>query len=106
MLAHEGGGVLFDLGLFGDDLCLGRIHVGLQVLGIEPGEHLPGRNPVTDIHGTLDDLPADTERQLGLHPGLDIAGQRDVDGVVGQLDLLHENPWPVLLDRFLFVAST
>ncbi|MNE59343.1 hypothetical protein D3C80_1544290 [compost metagenome] len=49
LLAHERRGALFDQGLFGHHLRLGRVDIGLQVLGIEPGQHLFGRHPVTDI---------------------------------------------------------
>ncbi|MNR29857.1 hypothetical protein D3C85_1472720 [compost metagenome] len=61
LLAHERGGGLFDPRLFGNYLRLGRIDAGLQILRIEPGEHLSGRHPITDIDRALDDLAGDAK---------------------------------------------
>jgi len=77
----------------------------LQVFRVEFGEHLFGRNPVTDIDRALDDLATDAERKLGLHPRMNIAGQGDRGAEIGRFDLLHENPWKVLLDLCFFTTS-
>src|SRR3546814_368152 len=92
LLAHERRRTLLDPRLFGGHLSLGGVDTGLQVLGVEPGEHLSGRNPVTDIHLALDDLAAHAKRQIGLHPGLDIPGEGHRGGIFGGHGLLHENP--------------
>ncbi len=98
MLANEGRGGLFDPSLFGNDLSLGRVDSGLQVFRVEFGQHLFGRNPVTDIDHTLDDLAAHAERQFGLYSRLDVAGECHRGGVIRWFDLLHEDSWAVLLD--------
>ena len=104
LLANESGGGLFDSGLFGNDLRLSRVDAGLQVLGIEFGQHLFGRNPITDIDRTLDDLAANAERQVGLDPRLNITGQGHRRRVIRRFYLLHEYPRTVLFDRF-FIAT-
>ena len=103
-LAHEGGGRLFDPRLLGHNLGLGGIDVGLQVFGIELGQHLLGADAIAHVHHALDDLAAHTEGQIGLHTGLDIAGQRDCCGKIRRLHGLHEYP-RVLLGLSLFLAT-
>ncbi len=100
LLTHERCGALLDPCLLGDDLGLSGIDVGLQILGIEFGQHLPGADPVADIDHALDDLATDPERQFGLHPGLHIAGQGHGSRVIGGFDLLHKDPWQVLRRGF------
>ncbi|MNL10248.1 hypothetical protein D3C87_1310440 [compost metagenome] len=85
-------------------MSLRGVDIGLQVLRVEPGKDLSGRDPVTDIDRTLDDLSAHAKRQFGLHPGLHIAGQGDVGGIFGRFDFLNENPWPSLLNRCFFIT--
>jgi len=83
---------LLDPRLLGHDLGLGGIDVGLQILGIEPGQHLSGFDAIAYIHHALDDLAADAEGQIGLHAGLDISGQRDGRGEIGGLYGLNKDP--------------
>ncbi len=61
MLTHESGRRLLHAGLFGDDLGLSGIDVGLQIFRIEFGQHLFGGDAVADIDHALDDLAADAE---------------------------------------------
>ncbi|MNV66164.1 hypothetical protein D3C71_1589040 [compost metagenome] len=84
---------------------LGRIDIGLQILGVEPGQHLLGGHSITDVDRALDDLATHAERQLRLYPGLDITGEGNRDRVIGRLDDLHEHPWQVFLHGFFLVAS-
>src|SRR5471032_3447674 len=88
-----------------DSWDLSRVNIGLQVFWIESGEDLPGRNPVTDIDHTLDDLATDAERQFGLHAGLNVTGQGHRSGVIRRLDDLHEDTRQVFFDRFFFAAG-
>ena len=81
-LAHEGGGGLLDPRLLGHNLGLGRIDVGLQVLRVELGQDLPGRDAVAYVDHALDDLATHAKGQIGLHARLDIAGQRDRRGKI------------------------
>lgn len=60
-LTYKSGSSLFDPRLLGHDLGLGRVDVGLQVLGIELGQHLLGGVAVAHIHHALDDLAAHAE---------------------------------------------
>ncbi len=105
-LTHESSGGLPHAGLLGGDGSDGRVDVGLQVFGVELGQHLFGRHPITDIHRPLNDLAAHAERKLRLHPRLNIAGQRYVCGEIGRLDLLRLHACAHrFLGLFLLTAS-
>ncbi|MNV66165.1 hypothetical protein D3C71_1589050 [compost metagenome] len=84
---------------------LGRIDIGLQILRVEPGQHLLGCHSITDVNRTLDDLATHTERQLRLYPRLNITGEGNRGRVVRRLDDLHEHPWQVFLYGFFLVAG-
>lgn len=71
---------------------MGGIDVGLQVLGVELGQHLFGGHAVAHVHHALDDLAADTERQIGLHAGLDITREGHRRRKIRRLHGLHEHP--------------
>ena len=104
-LAHKSGGGLLDPRLLGHDLGLGRIHVGLQILGIELGQHLFGAHAVAHIHHALDDLAAHAKGQVGLHARLHIPGQRDGRSKIRGLHGLHEHSG-MLLGFGVFLAAS
>ncbi|MNN80746.1 hypothetical protein D3C81_1975050 [compost metagenome] len=105
MLAHEGGAGLGDPRLRGEYFGLGRVDVVLQVFRVQPGQHLVGLDVIANIDAARNDLAADTERQISLHPRLHIAGQGDPGSEIGGLDLLHTHPRQRLGDLFLATAG-
>ncbi|MNN35402.1 hypothetical protein D3C81_1492520 [compost metagenome] len=105
LLTHERRRTLRHPRLLGDDLRLGRIDIGLQILRVEPGQHLLGCHSITDVNRTLDDLATHTKRQLRLYPCLDITGEGNRGRVIRRLDDLHEHPRQVFLHGFFLVAS-
>ena len=57
-------------------------------LRVQPGNELPGRDPVADVHGTLHDAAADAERKRDVVLRLDLARELDI---VRQLARLHRD---------------
>ena len=57
LLALEGGGRLAQRRLGRLHAGLGRLHLGLLLVGIEPGQHLVGGDVVADIGQPLAILP-------------------------------------------------
>jgi len=105
LLADKGRAGLGDPRLRREHLGLGRVDIVLQVFRVEPRQHLVGLDVVTDIDATGNDLAADAERQVGLHPRLHVAGQGDPGCEIGGLNLLHTHPRQGLGDLFLAAAG-
>ncbi|KPX12495.1 hypothetical protein ALO72_200037 [Pseudomonas syringae pv. delphinii] len=59
LLAHERSAGLTHASLFGGHRGGGRVDIDLQILGVKTGQHLPGSDPVADIHIALNDLAVD-----------------------------------------------
>jgi hypothetical protein len=66
---------------------------------------LPGADAIAHIHQALDDLAADAKGQIGLHPRLDIAGQRNRRGEVERLHGLHKYPGMLLGLGFILATA-
>ncbi|MNO75423.1 hypothetical protein D3C76_664690 [compost metagenome] len=104
LLTDKGCGGLRDTRLGGEHFGLGRVDVVLQVFRVESGQHLVGLDVITDIDAARDDLAADAERQVGLHPRLHVAGQGDPGGEVGGFDPQYTDPGQYLGGFFLAAA--
>ncbi len=59
LLARERSAGLTHTSLLGGHSSSCRIDIDLQILGVEPGQNLPGSDPVADIHVALNDLAVD-----------------------------------------------
>ena len=57
-------------------------------LRVQPGNELPGRDAVADVHGPLHDAAADAERKRDVVLRLDLARELDI---VRQLARLHRD---------------
>ncbi|MNP13055.1 hypothetical protein D3C76_1053200 [compost metagenome] len=104
MLTDKGGGGLGHARLFGKDFGLGRIDIGLQVLGVEPGQDLVGLDVIADVDAAGNDLAAHAKRKIGLHPRLNITGQRHRSREITGLNSLYADPGQLGFSSLFFAA--
>jgi hypothetical protein len=83
---------LGELSLSGLHAGFGRGKVRLLLPRVKAGEHPVGRDVIADIDHALGDLAADPERQIGLDPRLDGAGEDHRRRELGKLGLGDGDP--------------